>query len=317
MVPLVSIVVPTFNAERYLEATVGSVREQTVKDWELWLSDDGSSDGTVEIARKFQAADARVHVIENPPARHPGPTRNAGMARASGRYLAFLDSDDLWLPNKLERQLEAIGALSEPGICYTPAEDFSDEAGTPARRTYQRAPPPDRESQYRRALLTTSEALTSSWLMEREFAEEIGPFTEHPLLAGYEDWDYLLRSLWRRAMVFVPERLIRYRVHRESITTRNLGDWERRFEIYRQVEARGQMPEDLKRRCWSSAWLLRAEIELDTDQPGWRSSFLKALALDRWNWRRWLPGLGLVFGRPIMGRYYRALKRFQGAVEGR
>ena len=151
----------------------------------------------------------------------------------------------------------------------------------------------------------------SSWMIEREFADRVGPFTDIPLLAGLEDWDFLLRALWLRPLVFVPEVLTRYRIRPDSITRRRTERWRGRFEIYRQAEARAQLPPTLRRRCHSTAWWTRAEEELEAAAPGWRRSFLRAFSLNPTNWRRW-PGLiALILPRREMQRAYRAMKAIQ------
>src|SRR5213078_796455 len=93
--PEVSVIMPAFDAERYLPAAIDSVLRQTNADLELLIVDDGSSDETAQIARWYAARDPRVRVLQQPNA-GPGPARNTGFRAAQGRYLAFLDSDDEW-----------------------------------------------------------------------------------------------------------------------------------------------------------------------------------------------------------------------------
>ena len=93
--PAVSVIMPAFDAERYLHTAVDSVLRQTYTDLELLIVDDGSSDETAPIARWYAARDPRVRVLQQPNA-GPGPARNMGFRAAQGRYLAFLDSDDEW-----------------------------------------------------------------------------------------------------------------------------------------------------------------------------------------------------------------------------
>jgi teichuronic acid biosynthesis glycosyltransferase TuaG len=100
----VSVVMPAYNAEATLESSIRSVQAQTREDWELIVVDDGSADRTVELAQAAAAADPRIRVIRQ---RNRGvaAARNVGIDAARGRYLAFLDADDTWLPGKLSRQL--------------------------------------------------------------------------------------------------------------------------------------------------------------------------------------------------------------------
>ena len=101
--PLVSIIIPVYNVEKYIEETVRSVIGQTYLNWELILIDDGSSDQTYQILQDF--TDERIKIYQNDKNRGPSYTRNRGLSLAKGEYIAFLDSDDLWEKEKLSKQL--------------------------------------------------------------------------------------------------------------------------------------------------------------------------------------------------------------------
>ncbi len=115
--PKVSIVMPAFNAARYIEQAVGSVIEQTYQNWELLIVDDASNDQTLEIARKLAAGDARIRVFTNDHNLGVAESRNLALREASGCYIAFLDSDDLWLPEKLAKQVEFM-LRHDVAVCY-------------------------------------------------------------------------------------------------------------------------------------------------------------------------------------------------------
>ena len=103
---LVSIIMPMFNSEAFIRDAIKSVIAQTYKHWELLVVDDGSTDGSRAIVEKFMAWDSRIHLLLNPcPTGMPSEPRNYGIQAAQGRYIAFLDSDDMWLPSKLAQQL--------------------------------------------------------------------------------------------------------------------------------------------------------------------------------------------------------------------
>lgn len=103
--PLVSIVTPAFICARYLAETMRSVAGQTFGDWEHLIVDNNSTDGSAALARDLSSGDLRVRVLGNSTSKGAAVTRNVGIEAASGRYIFFLDVDDLWLPLKLERQL--------------------------------------------------------------------------------------------------------------------------------------------------------------------------------------------------------------------
>jgi peptidoglycan/LPS O-acetylase OafA/YrhL/glycosyltransferase involved in cell wall biosynthesis len=104
--PLVSIVTPVFNAARWLPQTLASVQAQTFFNWEHILVDDGSTDGSVQLIKEAARIDKRVHLIQTQKNSGPAVARNLAIKSARGRYIAFLDADDLWLPEKLARSID-------------------------------------------------------------------------------------------------------------------------------------------------------------------------------------------------------------------
>ncbi|MBR2436339.1 MAG: glycosyltransferase family 2 protein [Alistipes sp.] len=127
--PQVSIITPTYNCARFIEETIKSVQAQTFTDWEMIISDDCSTDNTQEVIAPYLASDSRIKYICNDKNSGAAITRNNALRIASGRWIAFLDSDDLWLPKKLEKQ---ISFMIENGInfSYTNYSEI-DENGNP------------------------------------------------------------------------------------------------------------------------------------------------------------------------------------------
>lgn len=98
--PRVSVIVPAYNAAAYLPATIQSVRQQTFQDFEIWVVDDQSTDDTVAVVQKLMTQDARIKLVQLLANQGVANARNVGVAHAQGQYVAFLDSDDMWLPKK-------------------------------------------------------------------------------------------------------------------------------------------------------------------------------------------------------------------------
>lgn len=121
----VSIVVPVHNAAKCIEDTIQSVRSQTMQDWEMILVDDGSTDSSVEIMERYVCDN--IHIIKSGKGVGAAGARNKGLRAAQGRYLAYIDADDLWSPDKLERQL-AFMEENECAFSFTGYE-FADENG--------------------------------------------------------------------------------------------------------------------------------------------------------------------------------------------
>lgn len=207
--PLVSVVMPAHNSVRTLRDSAESVLDQTVSSIELIIVDDGSSDGTAALARQIAAADPRVRILHHPVARGPAGARNTGIAAARGRYLAFCDSDDLWLSPKLERQL-ALAEESGAALVYSgyhrvdarfagPASSFRAEdrvVRVPARLTHRQL--------LRRNLVGCLTAVVD--------LQQTGPVSM-PDLPGAEDWALWLRVLRDGGTAFgIDEPLALYRV---------------------------------------------------------------------------------------------------------
>lgn len=132
--PLVSVIMPAYNAESFIEEAISSVVKQTMTDWELFVIDDCSKDDTLQIAQKHAADDTRIHILKNDINLGVAKTRNKGIDLAKGQYIAFIDSDDVWLPEKLECQLEKLKA-TKARICYC-SYGIIGVSGTKVRADY-------------------------------------------------------------------------------------------------------------------------------------------------------------------------------------
>jgi len=126
---LVSIVVPVYNAARFLEDTIATVQNQTYTNWELIFIDDCSSDNSVEIIQKYLKDDKRIKLFKNSVNSHAALARNKGIDESKGGYIAFLDADDLWDPTKLEKQVKFMQQM-DCAFSFTGYE-FADEEGKP------------------------------------------------------------------------------------------------------------------------------------------------------------------------------------------
>jgi len=131
---LISVITPAYNAERFIEAAIKSVQNQTYDLWEMIIVDDHSTDQTAKIIKQYVDRDPRIKVIQLTENRGAGYARNVAMKHANGRFLAFLDSDDLWLPEKLETQLKFM-LENEIGFSYT-KYSLIDETGNPSGSSY-------------------------------------------------------------------------------------------------------------------------------------------------------------------------------------
>jgi glycosyltransferase involved in cell wall biosynthesis len=201
--PKVSIVIPTFNRPERLRQALLSVVRQTVGDFEVFVVDDGSRDGTaLNVVEAFE--DTRLHCIRLPISRGPGAARNAGLARASAPYIAFLDDDDEWLPEKLEVQLGILETCAETvGGVYSARITVDEVAATTAvTRFAQKKFDIDKGN----IAITTS-----SILLRRESLDAVGLFDE-TLFSG-QDFDMWIRLAQVCDLVYVDRPLIKYFIH--------------------------------------------------------------------------------------------------------
>ena len=123
---LVSIIMPSYNSAATILQSVESIQKQSYENWELLITDDGSQDETVGIVRKLCRDDGRIHLEVHPENRGAGEARNSSIRAARGRYIAFLDSDDLWLPTKLELQIDFMRE-KQAALTYTWYQRFDGD----------------------------------------------------------------------------------------------------------------------------------------------------------------------------------------------
>jgi teichuronic acid biosynthesis glycosyltransferase TuaG len=204
---LVSIVTPAYNATRFIGETIRSVLAQTHGNWEMIVVDDCSSDGTCALVEQFVRQDARVRLVRQKSNAGPSAARDTALQAASGRYIAFLDSDDLWLSNKLENQLRFMNEVGA-AISFTRFRRMN-EGGTGEGHL---VPIPDRLT-YSQLLRNTAMA-TSTVLIDRGAT---GPFRMREIPC--DDYALWLEIVKRGFAAYgLQEDLMRYRVVSSSFS---------------------------------------------------------------------------------------------------
>lgn len=185
MQPTVSVIIPTYNREKFIGAAVKSVLDQTFKDFEIIVVDDGSTDGTADVVKEFSSEKIRYIYQPN---QGRSRARNHALELAKGRYLAFLDSDDLYLPEKLGMQVDFMDKRPDCGMVYTSAHCI-DENGNSLPHVYEA-----RVSGwiYKDIAFFVPVTITLPTVMaRREVFEVVGGFDEN--MERFEDTD-----MWRR-----------------------------------------------------------------------------------------------------------------------
>ena len=185
--PAVSVIMPAYNVAEYIAEAVESVLAQTFSDFELLIVNDGSTDGTPEIARRYAALDPRLHLIEQEN-RGLAAARNAALRQAKGEMIALLDSDDLWAPGFLEAQIAILHARPEIDIVTGNAWTLgSHEHGEPARPSPDSRPAPNLTT-----ILTDELSVFIMSVFRRRVYDTIGGFDE--MLRTNEDFDFWFRA---------------------------------------------------------------------------------------------------------------------------
>jgi len=221
---MVSVVMPAYNAMRYIETAVRSVMVQTYTDWELIVVDDGSSDDTCGVVRSLMAEDPRIQLVQNLENKGVSHTRNRGLDLCRGDYVALLDCDDVWFPDKLEKQL-ALAAESGADVLYC-SYGIVDETGNarcddfivPPRITY-------------RETLSHSVISCSTALLSRRVVDAYRFHTDY----YHEDlvlWLEILRDGYTAAGV--TDVLAQYRVFEGTRSSNKLKSAARRWVVIRR-----------------------------------------------------------------------------------
>jgi len=201
--PRVSVVIPTWNRRRHLEEAIASVLAQTYTDYEIVVVDDGSTDDT-RAWLEGPGTDRRVVTLrqEN---RGSSSARNAGIRAARGELIAFLDSDDLWLPRKLESQVALFDRNPAVGFVFCGSAQVDGNGAT----SMSRIPTPDFRGRAALAMIRRNMMPTPTVVVRKRLALEAGPMYED--LRFGEDWNYWIRIAARCETDFVPEVLVHFR----------------------------------------------------------------------------------------------------------
>lgn len=225
--PLVSVIIPCYNSAAHIEGTLESVRAQTMGDLEILVVDDCSRDGSVGVVQRVAARDSRLRLFRQSTNQGVARARNRALAQARGRYIAYLDSDDLWAPEKLERQ---IAFMAERGIgaCFTSYETIEQD-GT--HRNFIHVP---RAITYRQFLKNTV-TCSHSLLFDTELVDR--SLLVMPDIRRGQDFATWVQVMKAGHTFFgLDEPLAKYRKCAGSLSSNPLTSVRRTWNIYRNVE---------------------------------------------------------------------------------
>ena len=221
--PLVSIITPTFNSEKYIADALVSVQQQSYSNWEMILVDDGSTDNTTQIISAFLEKDDRIKLYTLQKNSGAGVARNEAIQMAKGRYIAFLDSDDLWRPIKLQRQVDFMISQNQP-FAFS-FYDCIDEAGNALHKRVE-AP----------KTLTYTQLFFCNFVGNLTGIYDVTYFGKIPIsgIRKRQDWMVWLTVLKKiRKAKPIQESLAFYRVRNNSISASKLTLLQHNFAVYR------------------------------------------------------------------------------------
>lgn len=223
--PLVSVITPTYNSSKYICDTIKSVQDQTFKDWELIITDDCSLDNTVSLVTEMQQNDTRIRLFTTKTNSGPAVSRNTAIENSQGRFIAFLDSDDLWGCNKLEIQLSFM-KKNRALITYTSYKkiftDSEDEYKviSPSSISY-------------RDLLFSCKIGCSTVMYDTELIGKV----HMPLVLKGQDWGLWLKILRGGEKASgIKDVLTSYRVRKNSVSSNKLTKAYYMWKIFREYE---------------------------------------------------------------------------------
>ncbi|WP_375324216.1 glycosyltransferase family 2 protein [Flagellimonas sp. GZD32] len=227
---LISVIIPAYNSEKFIANTIQSVIDQTYKDWQLIVVDDCSEDNTVEIVAEFAEKDPRVICVSLSKNGGAAVSRNKGLEKASGRFIAFLDSDDSWYPTKLQDQREFMVKNNYP-ISFT-SYDLMDENGEALGKIINSVKSIDYTGVLKNTIIGMSTSMIDTRIVKKDF-KFINIRTRQDLYL----WITLLKRGYKA--YGMDKVYASYRVRKNSISSNKIKGAMRVWHIYYKLEKLG------------------------------------------------------------------------------
>ena len=279
--PKVSVVIPTYNYAQYIKEAIDSVLVQTHKDCEIIVVDDGSTDDTKGVVSQC-GPDVKYIYQKN---QGVSAAKNIGIRNSEGEYIAILDSDDLWLPSKIEKQIRLFEANSGLGLVYSDGLVFGEERpwddfSLGGNMNFYRGRIFDK-------LILGNFIPSTSALIKRDCFDKVGLFDIN--LGVCEDWDMWLRISLHYEVDYVDELLVKRRKHRGSLVTKVEVMEESALKMLNNIFLEKNVPSILKRKAYSNAYLRSGGLYRNAMKLGKsRSRFFKSLLLYPFSFTPWV-----------------------------
>lgn len=307
--PNVSIIIPTYNRADTVGRSVKSVLDQSYKDFEIIIVDDGSSDNTEEIIRQFQKHDDRIRFIRHSNNKGAGAARNTGIKASGGRYIAFQDSDDTWEPEKLEKQIQLFEQVpTEVGVIYT--DMWKWQAG---KRKYLPAPEikPEEGIIYHQSLTRVMGIGIQTVLMKKECFKLAGMFDES--LPRFIDLELFIRLSKHVSFCHIQEPLINYYYDGNRISGNDQALVEANELILKKYAH--DLVKD-KRMLATFQYRMASILCQSSNNSPWRGYLLKAVKADPVNIKYLAAVFASMFGKKVYNKFVNLWLEFQYANAG-
>jgi glycosyltransferase involved in cell wall biosynthesis len=241
--PKVSVIIPSYNRANYIADTIKSVQDQTYENWEVIILDDGSDDNTEEIVE--QISDSRVHFIKAGRIGIVSAIKNLGISKSSGELIAFIDSDDLWAAEKLEKQVVALQQYPEAGFCLTNGYNFKN-VDEPLEFFYKQNEGLICDNIFFSCFKSEVAGFTQALMFRRECINAAGLFKE---TKPFSDIDFIIALTKNFKAIILYEPLVFRRLHDANHMKLN---WKKNY--YQGIELIEEHKKDLPRTISNNAF---------------------------------------------------------------
>lgn len=255
----VSVVVLTWNRVNLLKEALDAILEQTYKDFEVLVIDNESTDNTEGYVKSIP--DERVKYYKNANGGNLSVNRNFGIAHASGDYVAFCDDDDIWLPDKLQTQINCIKQNSDCLFCATNTFFYDSETRGKKSATSLK----DHVYTFNDFFIG-NKAPFSSVLINKSLVSELGGFDEDPNIFTVEDYDMWLRVTKKTNLYYIGKPLVLYRVHKSNLSKDHLNAANKEMNLYKKWENDDSIPSDIKKIRLANIYFLYARGYIDENK---------------------------------------------------
>ncbi|MCP6726787.1 MAG: glycosyltransferase family 2 protein [Patescibacteria group bacterium] len=301
----VSIIIPTYNRAHVLPRAISSALTQTVQDFEIIVSDDGSTDNTKEIVKAYQSQDARIQYLYQEHSGGAALPKNAGIQQAKGEYIAVLDSDDEWMPEKLETQLKLFKDSINPKLGFVGCDAwFVDSTNT---QIYYKIP--EYSNVFSNILIRDYMGPGSCIMYKKKVFDDVGLFDTN--LKSSQDREMRIRLAQTYDFAVVHEALVVYHIGNDNITSalqleKREKDWDYIFKKHKQWYTGNSRIYSAKLRYDGTQYMLFG----DTGKA--RKAFLRSLRVNPFNIKSILYLLLSILGVGLYGNIARGKMRMKG-----